>query len=114
MSAGAFIVLFALALTVWAVVEAFAADPERVRGLPKSIWVIIVLLFLVFGAIAWFIFGRPRGNKALSRSKTSRSNGWGASAGAAPRRPAPMAPDDDPEFLLRLREQMRKKPDDES
>ena len=114
MSGGAVILLLAFALTAWAIVEAFAADPNRVRGLPKTIWVIIILLFLVFGAIAWFIFGRPRGKKAMSRSPRSQSAGWGSGAGSQPRRNAPIAPDDDPEFLSRLREQMRQKPDDDA
>lgn len=106
-----FLVIVIIALTVWAAVESFMADPDRVRGLPKTVWVIIVLLFLPFGAAAWFIFGRPR--RSLTRTRANRATNWGTGAPSANRRSAPTAPDDDPEFLSRLREQMRNKPDDD-
>jgi cytochrome c-type biogenesis protein CcmH/NrfG len=105
-----FILLVAIGVFVWAAVDAFTADPEKVRGLPKTVWVIIILFGLWFGAIAWFIFGRPR-RTAMARVRRDQS--WGGANPTAPRRSSPIAPDDDPEFLLRLREQLRKKPDDD-
>ncbi len=112
LTGGGLLLILIVALTTWAIVESFMADPDRVRGLPKAIWVIIVLLFLPFGALAWFIFGRPR-RPALSRTRATRAGNWNDSPTAAPRRAGPIAPDDDPEFLLRLRDQLRKKPDDD-
>lgn len=112
MVGGGFLVLALIALTVWAVVESFMADPDSVRLLPKTVWVILILLFLPFGAAAWFILGRPR-KGALTGAKPSRTSSWGPQPSAAPRRGAPIAPDDDPEFLLRLRDQIRNKPDDD-
>ena len=106
------VLIVLLGVFAWAIVEAFAADPDRVRGLPKTIWVVIILLFFSFGAVAWFIFGRPRRN-AMSRTRSTGASNWGGSQPTTTRRSAPMAPDDDPEFLLRLREQLRNKPDDD-
>jgi hypothetical protein len=105
------VLIVLLGVFAWAIVEAFAADPDRVRGLPKTIWVVIILLFFSFGAVAWFIFGRPR-RSAMSRPAPRTSN-WGGTPPVTARRAAPMAPDDDPEFLFRLREQLRNKPDDD-
>jgi hypothetical protein len=106
-----FFVILVIALTVWAVVESFTADPATVRALPKTVWVIIILIFLPLGAAAWFVFGRPR-KAAMSRLR-QRGAEWANPGSAGPRRAASMAPDDDPEFLLRLRDQMRNKPDDD-
>jgi peptidoglycan/LPS O-acetylase OafA/YrhL len=106
-----FVLIALLAVSVWAIVEAFTAEPERVRVLPKAVWIIVILLLLPIGAVFWFLFGRPR--KALSNSRVQRPGTWGPARSAPQRRAAPIAPDDDPEFLLRLREQMRNKPDDD-
>jgi hypothetical protein len=89
--------LFAgIALWLWAVFDSLTAPAERVRLLPKGLWVIAVLLFSDVGAIAWFLFGRP---KAAARV---RAGGGSSSVG----------PDDDPEFLRRLAEDVRRRRDE--
>ncbi|MDO4898197.1 MAG: PLD nuclease N-terminal domain-containing protein [Rothia sp. (in: high G+C Gram-positive bacteria)] len=77
----------ALLLAVWiyAVLDAAQADSNRVRTLPKGLWILITLLFPLLGSVLWFWLGRP--NKS--------SYGSFGPPMARPER----APDDDPEFL---------------
>ena len=70
--------ILAAVLLVAALVDVIRIDPSRVRGLPKPVWALIVVLVAFFA-------GReplaPRGSRGV--------------------RP-PVAPDDDPEFLRRI------------
>jgi hypothetical protein len=87
--------LLATAVTVWALVECIQSDEDEIRRLPKLGWILVILFAFFVGAVAWFIFGRPRA------TQPSRPI-WGASRSKRPadppggRRPAP---DDDPDFL---------------
>ncbi|HYO86903.1 MAG TPA: PLD nuclease N-terminal domain-containing protein [Dermatophilaceae bacterium] len=78
------------ALTVYAAVDCIQTEHDRVRNLPKIAWVLIVLLFTPIGPIAWFLAGRPDGNR------DRLAGGWDST-----RRP-PRGPDDDPDFLRSL------------
>jgi hypothetical protein len=69
----------ALVLLILALIACLSAD--RVRALPRPVWVLVVLLIPVAGPIAYFLWGREE------RPATRR----------APARPS--SPDDDPEFL---------------
>lgn len=62
--------------------------------MPRALWVTVILLVPLAGAIAWFAFGRPR-------SLRTRRGGWRAAIGL-PGRAGPLAPDDDPAFLRSL------------
>jgi hypothetical protein len=73
----------AVALDVFAIVDLVLIDDRRVRALNKVIWVILVLLLPIIGAILWFTVGRGR-----------RDSGAQGRA---------VAPDDDPSFLHNLR-----------
>lgn len=81
-----------VAVTVYAVVDCIQTDDAQVRGLPKLLWLLLILLFPIVGAIAWFIAGRPRRGTA----------GSGPGRGPSHRPPPPRGPDDDPDFLRRL------------
>jgi hypothetical protein len=80
--------LLAVALTVYAAVDCIQTDEDRVRNLPKLVWVVLILLFWVVGPIAWFIAGRPQGQRPRR--------------GPSHRPPPPRGPDDDPDFLRNL------------
>ena len=41
--------LLAVALTVYAAVDCIQTDEDRVRNLPKLVWVLLILLFWVVG-----------------------------------------------------------------
>lgn len=92
------IVLFLLAdiaLLVLAMVDCLATPGSQLRTLSKPVWALLILLFSPIGPISWFLMGRPREPRAegvLAR---------------VDRRPAVLAPDDDPEFLRDLSRSLR-------
>lgn len=73
--------VIALALSIYCVVECVQSDDHHVRGLPKLVWVFVILLFPFAGSIAWLVAGRPK--KTPPRRQTR-------------------GPDDDPDFLKGL------------
>jgi hypothetical protein len=77
--------LLGLTLAIYALVDCARTPEERVRGLPKLWWVCLVALVTFVGPIAWLIAGRPRKVALLQAAR------------------APIGPEDDPEFLRRLR-----------
>jgi len=99
-------VLLLIAVLVWlyAFYDALTAPPERVRNLPKAIWLLIVLLLPEIGAVAWFVWGRPR-PEVRARVRQSPF-GWQGHGSARARRSR--APDDDAEFLRRLDDDLRR------
>ncbi len=66
--------------TIYAVVDCLMIEKARVRGFPKMIWAIVILLVPLIGGILWLTIGRARRSSTNSRSRSS-------------------APDDDPDFL---------------
>lgn len=74
--------LVIIALSIYAAIDSLMTDKRRTRGLPKFVWVFVILVLPVIGAVLWFTLGKDRGKgKPVSRQT---------------------APDDDPEFLRRL------------
>jgi hypothetical protein len=82
------IFLLVVTLGVWALLDVAQTPTERIRGLSKTAWSLVVLV-PVLGATAWFLQGRV--------------------PVVAPVRPQarPVAPDDDPDFLRRLGDHKR-------
>ena len=110
---GGVFTLIAVVLWLYAIFDALTAPPEKVRRLPKAIWLIIVLLLRDTGAIAWFVFGRPRAhvNARVRQTPFGWQNHGGLRGGGA----RSVAPDDDPEFLKRLGDDLRRdSPDDDN
>ncbi|WP_430648028.1 PLDc N-terminal domain-containing protein [Agromyces sp. GXS1127] len=75
----------AVVFTIYAAVDCALFDRTRIRGLPRGWWIVVILLVPVIGAALWFIVGRGRA------IRVGRTN------------PHSNAPDDDPDFLRRLR-----------
>jgi hypothetical protein len=73
-----------LAFTVYCVVDVVQTEEDRVRGLPKLVWLVVALLVPLAGGLSWLIAGRPRG--ILQPRSQPRPRG-------------PRGPDDDPDFL---------------
>ena len=69
--------LVVLLFWIWALFDVIATDSSMCRNLPKPMWVVLVIILPVFGAIIWLLLGRPE--KAHWRP--------GSSDYAAPRRP---------------------------
>lgn len=78
-------ILIPLGLTIYALVDCISTPDERIRNLPKYVWMILIVLIAIVGPITWLIAGRPK----------RRGNG-----GRTQRRVLP--PDDDPDFLRKL------------
>lgn len=68
-------VVVGVALILFALVDAAMSDPKRVRGVNKPIWVVLIVLLPIVGALLWFIIGKARGRQTTT-----------------------LAPDDDPSF----------------
>lgn len=81
------LIVIVVALTVYTLVEAILADRRNIRFLPKGLWIIIILLLPILGAVLWFTLGKIKPQPG----QTSRTM---------------TAPDDDPQFLYRLQKQM--------
>jgi hypothetical protein len=75
-----------LVLVVLALISALSVD--RVRNLPRFLWVLVIFVIPLLGPIAYFISGRPVAPPVEG----------------VPRRaaPPPASPDDDPDFLRRV------------
>ena len=79
-----FLAAVQLVLLVLALISALSAD--RVRNLPRALWVLVILLVPLAGPLAYFFLGRPvappREGGPVRRTS-----------------PRPASPDDDPDFL---------------
>ncbi|GAA4670290.1 PLD nuclease N-terminal domain-containing protein [Gordonia humi] len=91
--------LIVLVIWVAALVDVVVADDWRVRHLPKVGWLIIVVLIPLAGSLVWFLVGRPEGARATPVQRTT-----GFPEYERPRPAQPSNPDDDEEFLRRIRE----------
>jgi len=95
---------------LYCLLDVVLSEQSLVRNLPKLVWVFIVLIVPLAGGIAWLVAGRPEHATAAPGSTRSRGSGRDsagrAGRGGRRKRP-PMGPDDDPDFLRRLDEQLR-------
>jgi hypothetical protein len=72
-----------IAIQLYAIFDCAKTNQESVRNLPKWGWLLIVIIFGLFGSIAWLIAGRPR------------------TPGTTNRRPTRLIPPDDNDDFLR-------------
>lgn len=83
--------------TVYCLIDAARSDHRQVRGLPKPVWLLVILLVPVLGGIVWLFAGRPRSGGGGPRGGRPRH------VGSPPSSPPPvLGPDDDPDFLRGL------------
>ncbi|ATG54090.1 hypothetical protein CFK41_04360 [Brachybacterium ginsengisoli] len=85
--------VLSIALTVFALADCVQTEDDKIRGLPKWAWIVLIVLIPWVGPITWLFVGKER----------TRRGGDGR-----PRRTGPMAPDEDPDFLRRLDEDIRR------
>jgi hypothetical protein len=71
-------------LTVYTLVDAALIERERARGLPRWVWIFVILLIPVIGPLLWLFVGRGRRDGRPMANTRS------------------MAPDDDIDFLKGL------------
>lgn len=94
-----------IVLAVYALVDLVQTEDEDVQGLPKLVWVLLIVLAWVVGPLAWLLAGKK--GRGLARPLPGPT---GPARGAGPGRA--LAPDDDPDFLRGLG-RPRPRPDDE-
>lgn len=89
--------LLVLALWIYAFIDCLNTPEEEVKGLPKVVWVVIILLFgeVLIGPVAWLFAGKkrkgPAGGPPWEQNPRARF----------------VAPDDNPEFLKSLGEETK-------
>ena len=97
---GGALVLVQLCLVVYCTLDVIRTPDEQVRNLPKLVWLALVLLVPIVGAVVWLAAGRPQGP---ARSRPAEDRGI-RSGRDRPLPTAALPPDDDEAFLRRLRE----------
>lgn len=93
--------LVVFGLWIFCLVEVISSHEGELRNLPKLWWLVIVLLFPFAGSVAWLVAGRPQG--ATGRSRFERTVPAYPEYDR-PGRAAAVQPEDDEEFLRRVRE----------
>lgn len=100
--------LVIIGLAVYALADIATSDERARRGLPKGAWFLIALVPIA-GPLAWILSSRAQSATGGAGPAPGRRPGPGISGGSGPRRPGPVAPDDDPEFLWRLDQERRRR-----
>lgn len=77
------VAIAAVILDVFALIDLRYVDAARIRTMNKLAWALIIILLPIIGALLWFLVGRGGRRRRATRG--------------------PSAPDDDPEFLRRIR-----------
>ena len=83
------------ALWVYCIVDVIRAHQESVRYIHKLVWLVLVIVLPTVGGLAWLFLGRPDpiGSRLVPQPAPERQ----------------VAPDDSPEFLARLDEEIRRR-----
>ncbi|MCT1776783.1 PLD nuclease N-terminal domain-containing protein [Brachybacterium sp. p3-SID957] len=89
--------ILSIALAIFALADCVQTQDDEVRGLPKWAWIVLIVLIPWVGPITWLLVGKDR------TDGTGRGPGRGG-----PRRSGPIAPDEDPDFLRKLDEDIRR------
>ena len=88
---GGLVALVALGFWLYAIFDAISAPRERIRLLPKTLWVIVIVLLNVVGTVLWFVVGRPR-KSDLPPARTAAPPGAGGPASSADPLACPAGP----------------------
>lgn len=92
--------LITLCLFVYCLIDVIQTPEDSVRNLPKMGWLLLVFFLPLVGSVAWLAAGRPEKRSRPARpGPTSRYPEYDR-----PGRATASNPDDDEEFLRRVRE----------
>jgi hypothetical protein len=89
--------LLVLALWAYCLIDALTTPRGAARHLPKLVWVLVIVVASVPGAVAWLVLGRPRREHVVA----DVSRGGGS-------QPRVMGPEDAPDFEERLQRGLRR------
>ncbi|MDR0592456.1 MAG: PLD nuclease N-terminal domain-containing protein [Bifidobacteriaceae bacterium] len=94
-----------LVLMIYAIVDCAVDDNIERTSVPKALWIVIIILFPYFGPLAWLAVSKI----AKPRLRAAAGGPPGALPRRTPRRPGPVAPDDNPDFLRHLAEEQARR-----
>lgn len=107
-----FLMVFVIALALYALIDCVRTPEEDMPArMPKHLWITLILMFstIMLGPLAWIITSRV--SAAEKRGGQLSGGLWSAEKGVdlhlSRHASAPAAPDDDPEFLRKLDEQVQ-------
>lgn len=83
----ALIVIVPAVLAIYCLIDLVQSRGEMVRLLPRWAWAVLIVLLPFAGAVGWLLLGRPQPDRPGPPNPQRRV----------------VAPDDDPDFLRRLR-----------
>ncbi|WP_225752922.1 PLD nuclease N-terminal domain-containing protein [Actinotalea sp. Marseille-Q4924] len=100
-----------VALAIYAVIDLWRSRPEERAGVHPVLWGLIIVLVPVLGPVAWiltslYLRSQQRAAGGPTRSATPPTR---PGRPVPRRRPGPVAPDDDPDFLWRLERERRRR-----
>src|SRR3990170_3088504 len=90
-----------LALWIYCLVDVISRSDGEIRNLPKLWWILLVLFFPLAGSVAYIVAGRPHGH---SRASAHERDVPDFPEYDRPGRAAATSPEDDEEFLRKVRE----------
>ena len=86
------LILVSLGIMIYALIEAISTPSERIRIMPKGVWIVVIVLVPLVGGVLWLLFGNENSYLASTVQGFKKTSG--------PTRPS--NPDDDEEFLRQL------------
>ena len=86
------LILVSVGVMIYALIEAISTPSERVRIMPKGLWIVVIILVPLIGGVLWLLFGNQNSYLASTVQGFKKTTG--------PVRPT--TPDDDEEFLRSL------------
>lgn len=107
-----FLMVFVIALALYALIDCVRTpEKDMPARMPKHLWITLILMFstIMLGPLAWIITSRV--SAAEKRGGQLSGGLWSAEKGVdlhlSRHASTPAAPDDDPEFLRKLDEQVQ-------
>lgn len=99
-------VALGVVLFVYGLIDCLRSEPSDVRSIPKSAWLVVIVILNVVGVGLWFLLGRPQYAASGAGSSGGQRSGGTPSGPSRPASPSgyarSAAPDDDPQFLRNL------------
>ncbi|GAA2061991.1 PLDc N-terminal domain-containing protein [Williamsia deligens] len=98
--------LIVLVIMIAALVDIVSSDDALVRGLPRWVWLLLVIVLPLVGSIVWFVAGRPVAafSGRVGRDRPGQASAMGFPEYDHPGRFVPQDPEADAAFLRQVRE----------
>jgi hypothetical protein len=93
--------LILFAVWIFCIIDVITTPDGATRNLPKMAWLLLVIILVDVGSLAWLVAGRPWNSQ---QANVPYKGNLGRREPAAPQRMNGTNPDDDEEFLTRLRD----------